>query len=156
MSGEGEPCRAWAAHGSCTLGTAGSMWRKDTSPPSPPECLLQTDHDQTPGGREPGRGGPWGSGPRKSSGGRGRCRPTGSWNLWLLLRLVPQPAARSADNSIPSRLFPRPWDPHGRGHPWADGGRLWGAWESRRCLKREISGGLEVCEQGGEKMRAVM
>ena len=117
VSGEGEPCRAWAAHGSCTLGTAGSMWRKDTSPPSPPECLLQTDHDQTPGGREPGRGGPWGSGPRKSSGGRGRCRPTGSWNLWLLLRLVPQPAARSADNSIPSRLFPRPWDPHGRGTP---------------------------------------
>ena len=91
MSGEGEPCRAWAAHGSCTLGTAGSMWRKDTSPPSPPECLLQTDHDQTPGGREPGRGGPWGSGPRKSSGGWGRCRPTGSWNLWLL----PQPGVQT-------------------------------------------------------------
>lgn len=73
-----EPCRARAAHGSCTLGTAGSMWRKGTSPPSPPERLQQTDHDQTPGGREPGRGGPQGSGPKKSSGGQGRCRPTGS------------------------------------------------------------------------------
>lgn len=71
MSGSpGELGRARAAHGSCTLGAAGSTRRKDTSPPSPPECLLQTGHNQTPGGREPGRGGPQGSGPRKSSGGR--------------------------------------------------------------------------------------
>ena len=69
---------------------------------------------------------------------------------------MPQPAARSADNFIPSRLFPGLGTHTGEGAPgrmeagFGEPGKAGGA------FKMEISGGLEVCEQGGEKMRAVM
>ena len=157
MSGSpGEPGRAWAAHGSCTLGAAGSTRRKGTSPPTPPECLLQTDHDQTPGGREPGRGGPQGSGSRKSSGGREDAdqlahRTCSSFHGQcpnLQPRVQATPSLPGSSLGLGTHM--------GEGTPRADGGRLWGAWEGRWCFKREISGGLDVCEQGGRKIRAVM
>ena len=80
---------------------------------------------------------------------------------WLMEPVAPPTAgaptcSQECRQLHPFQALPPALGPTRERPPLGGWGRLWGAWESRRCLKREISGGLEVCEQGGEKMRAVM
>ena len=150
----------WAQQVACGQGT----WDLPLLLPSPPACLPQADPDQTLEGRELRRGSSQGPVPRIQHHWAGKRRGRPGWRAGKMQSdpligpvslptscvLGPQPAARSPDNSVPSRPT------RALGPSRGDGGRLWGAWESRWCFKREISGGLEVSEQGGGKRRAVM
>lgn len=131
--------------------------------PSPPACLPQADPDQTLEGRELRRG--------SSQGPIARIQQRWAWtedredaerlahrtceSSHILCSGAPTRRQESRQQ-CPFQAQPGLGTHSGEGASRGDGGRLWGAWESRWCFKREISGGLEVSEQGGGKRRAVL